>query len=180
MVPGPFFNSDTIILLCLLIAILVLFNYCKHLLPLDTSNPLCSANRWDWKPHCKLGLSTLVVLCAGSTLLLTPVVRPATSQLATPLEFTTFSYWLIKPWFLNDGKLATVLIIPSSWGSPTVWNRCYDKHHQALFLVPLPEREGGLLQGESLISNLFTLLLFCLVYFTLSCLVLFIKNTHKN
>jgi hypothetical protein len=28
-----------------------------------------------------------------------------------------FSYWIDKPRFLTDGKLATVLIIPSSWGS---------------------------------------------------------------
>jgi hypothetical protein len=28
-----------------------------------------------------------------------------------------FSYWIDKPWFLIEGKLATVLIIPSSWGS---------------------------------------------------------------
>ena len=40
-----------------------------------------------------LGQSILVVLCAASTLLLTPVVRPATSQLATPSEATPFSYW---------------------------------------------------------------------------------------
>jgi hypothetical protein len=28
-----------------------------------------------------------------------------------------FSYWFDKPWFLTEEKLATVLIIPSSWGS---------------------------------------------------------------
>jgi hypothetical protein len=28
-----------------------------------------------------------------------------------------FSYWTNKPWFLTEGKFATVLIIPSSWGS---------------------------------------------------------------
>jgi hypothetical protein len=28
-----------------------------------------------------------------------------------------FSYWFDKPWFLTEGKLAAVLIIPSSWGS---------------------------------------------------------------
>jgi hypothetical protein len=27
------------------------------------------------------------------------------------------SYWIDKPWFLTEGKFATVLIIPSSWGS---------------------------------------------------------------
>jgi hypothetical protein len=55
----------------------------KHLLPHDTFNPLFIANQWDWQPHCKLGQSTLVVLCAGSTLLLTLVVRSAKSQLAS-------------------------------------------------------------------------------------------------
>jgi hypothetical protein len=28
-----------------------------------------------------------------------------------------FSYWIDKPWFLTEGKFATVLIIPSSWSS---------------------------------------------------------------
>jgi hypothetical protein len=28
-----------------------------------------------------------------------------------------FSYWTDKPWFLTEGKFATVLIIPSFWGS---------------------------------------------------------------
>jgi hypothetical protein len=28
-----------------------------------------------------------------------------------------FSYWFDKPWFLTEGRLATVLILPSSWGS---------------------------------------------------------------
>jgi hypothetical protein len=28
-----------------------------------------------------------------------------------------FSNWIDKPWFLTEGKLASVLIIPSSWGS---------------------------------------------------------------
>ena len=67
-----------------------------------------------------LGQSILVVLCAASTLFLTPVVRPANSQTATPSEVTPFSYWSIKPWFLTEGKLAAVLIIPSSWGSQRI------------------------------------------------------------
>ena len=103
------------------------------------------------------------MLCAGSTLFLTPVVRPANSQTATPSEATPFSYWSIKPWFLTEGKLAAVLIIPSSWGSQRIaitrasssffWRRC--------------RGEEALLQGESLALNLFTLLLFCLFYFSL-------------
>jgi hypothetical protein len=48
----------------------------KHLLPHDTFNSLFTGNQWDWQPHCKLGQSTLVVLCAGSTLLLALKLRP--------------------------------------------------------------------------------------------------------
>jgi hypothetical protein len=36
--------------------IYILANY--YLLPHDTFNPLFTANRWDWRPHCKLGQST--------------------------------------------------------------------------------------------------------------------------
>jgi hypothetical protein len=48
----------------------------KYLLPHDTFKSLFTANQWDWQPHCKLGQSTLVVLCAGSMLLLAPKLRP--------------------------------------------------------------------------------------------------------
>jgi hypothetical protein len=66
-----------------------------------------------------------------------------------------------------------VLIIPSSWGFPTspvrhqdfFWRRCWG--------------ERGFQQGESLTSNIFTLLLFCLVCLLYFCLHLFIKNTKK-
>jgi hypothetical protein len=65
-----------------------------------------------------------------------------------------------------------MLIIPSSWGSQLgghlhaikqfFWRRC--------------RGERGFLQGESLASNPFALLLFCSIYF---CLHLLIKNTKK-
>jgi hypothetical protein len=73
--------------------VLFYFTANKHLFPHYMSNPLLSANRWDWQPHYKLGQSSLVVLCAGSTLLLVlklprqPRTRlflaPCQSQLAT-------------------------------------------------------------------------------------------------
>jgi hypothetical protein len=49
--------------------VLFYFTANKHFFPHYTSNPLFSANQWDWQPHCKLGQSSLFVLCAGSTLL---------------------------------------------------------------------------------------------------------------
>jgi hypothetical protein len=74
-----------------------------------------------------LGAKFLVVLCAGSTLLLvqSKALDEAPYELSgavTKLAGTTFgslafSYWFDKPQFLTEGKLATVLIIPSSWGS---------------------------------------------------------------
>jgi hypothetical protein len=74
---------------------------------------------------------------------------------------------------ITEGKLTVVLVIPSSWGFPTgpvrhqdfFWHRCWG--------------ERGFLQGESLTSNLFTLLLFCLVSLLYFCLHIFIKNTKK-
>jgi hypothetical protein len=97
-----------------------------YLLPLDTLNPLFTANRWDWQPHHKLGIKFLVVLCAGSMLLLVQSkvldeapykLSGAVAKLASITFWSlAFSYWFDKPWFYNWGKLAAVLIIPSSWG----------------------------------------------------------------
>jgi hypothetical protein len=55
-----------------LFTLLVLFNFLHTTIcfPLDTLLPLFTANRWDWQPHRKLGAKFLVVLCAGSALLL--------------------------------------------------------------------------------------------------------------
>jgi hypothetical protein len=97
------------------------YYYC---FPLDTLNPLFTANRWDWQPHCKLGAKYLVVLCAGSTLLLVqskaldkaPYKLPGAIAKLAGITFWSlaFSYWFDKPRFLTEGKLATLLIIPSS------------------------------------------------------------------
>jgi hypothetical protein len=68
----------------------------------------------------------LVVLCAGSTLLLvqSKALDEAPYKLSgaiAKLAYITFRRlafsWTDKPWFLTEGKFATVLIIPSSWGS---------------------------------------------------------------
>jgi hypothetical protein len=74
-----------------------------------------------------LGTNYLFVLCAGFTLLLvqSKALDEAPYKLSgaiTKLAGITFSslpfsYWFDKPRFLTEGRLATVLIIPSSWGS---------------------------------------------------------------
>jgi hypothetical protein len=67
----------------------------------------------------------LVVLCAGSTL---PLVKQSLDEApyklsgaVAKLAGITFRRlvfsWTDKPWFLIEGKLHVVLIIPSSWGS---------------------------------------------------------------
>jgi hypothetical protein len=70
----------------LLYSSIIYFLANKYHLPHDTLNPLFSANRWDWQPHCKLGQSILVVLCAGSTLLLAPSQPRARTSLLAPLQ----------------------------------------------------------------------------------------------
>jgi hypothetical protein len=90
-----------------------------------------------------------------------------------------------------------VLIIPSSWGSQLVANTTHIKlfsgavagieeeeaptsttRHQSLFWRRC-RGERGFMQGESLTSNLFTLLLFCLVSVLYFCLHLFYQKYKK-
>jgi hypothetical protein len=52
-----------------LLALFTLFAY-YYCFPLDTLIPLFQANRWDWQSHRNFGAKYLVVLCAGSVLLL--------------------------------------------------------------------------------------------------------------
>jgi hypothetical protein len=65
----------------LLLLAMFTFLHTIILLPLDTLNPLFTANRWDWQPHRKLGAKFLVVLCAGFTLLLVKSYTPTSSYL---------------------------------------------------------------------------------------------------
>jgi hypothetical protein len=52
-----------------LLALFTLLVY-YYYFPLDTLIPLFQANQWDWQSHRKLGAKYLVVLYAGSALLL--------------------------------------------------------------------------------------------------------------
>jgi hypothetical protein len=80
-------------------------------LPLGMLNPFFTANWWDWQPHRKLGAKFLVILCAGSTLLLVQSkaldeapykLSGAVAKLAGITFWSlAFSYWFDKPWFHN-------------------------------------------------------------------------------
>jgi hypothetical protein len=60
--PSPIFF--TLLLLFTFTHTVYFFTY-YYLFPLDTLNPLFTANQWDWQPHRKLGAKFLIVLCAG-------------------------------------------------------------------------------------------------------------------
>jgi hypothetical protein len=102
--------------------------------PLDTLIPLFTANRWDWQPHRKLGAKFLVVLCAGSTLLLvqSKALDEAPNKLSgavAKLADITFSslaffYWIDKPWFLTEGKTCYCAHHTFLLGFPTRWLSC--------------------------------------------------------
>jgi hypothetical protein len=83
----------------LLFTSIIYFLANSYLLPHDMFNPLFTANRWDWQPHCKLGQRTLVVLCAGSTLLLVQSYAPEKVPYINCLEqspsqlASTFGSW---------------------------------------------------------------------------------------
>jgi hypothetical protein len=83
-----------------------------------------------------------------------------------------FSYWFDKPRFLTEGRLATVLIIPSSWGS------------QLGGYLPASSIFSGAVAGEkedfckgSLARTSFTLFI-VLLYFIFACI--FLSKIQKN
>ena len=127
------------------------------LFPHYTSNSLFSARpvrlttslfRW--------GQSILVVLCAGSTLLLTPVVRPANVS-----GINLQKCFLPPTGRFNLGFLLREnLLLCSSYLPLGVSQYSFIKEPSKIFRRRC---RGGrsFLQGESLTLNLFTLFLFC-------------------
>jgi hypothetical protein len=166
--------------------IAILFYYYSHCLlscitiiqlPLDTLNPLFTANRWDWQPHRKLGAKFLVVLCAGFMLLLgedtltsSCIWRPCPEcHEASKHHLLKFGFLLLV-WlnlcFTTEGRLGTVLIIPSSLGS----QQAVLTSHQAVFWRRC-RGERRPLQGESRTHNLYFVIV--LLYFILfTCIIL--------
>jgi hypothetical protein len=108
--------------LCLLSCITII------LLPLDTLNPLFTANRWDWQPQPKLGAKYLFVSCrfhvaAGGRHAVNKFIWrhcPECHEASKHhlLKFSFFPTVPIKPWFHNWGKT------------------CYCAHHTFLLRFP--------------------------------------------
>ena len=98
-------------------AILVLLFSANNHLPHNTVNPLLQQAGEIDNLIVSLGQSTLVVLCRFHVGAGIPGVAP--HYIPPPSTFNVLlgSSWFDKPWFLSEGKLAAVRIIPSSWGS---------------------------------------------------------------
>src|SRR5215217_4090356 len=99
--------------------------------------------------------------CAGSTLAPESLLlRRITFRHHQPSTCFLTPTGPIKPWFLSEGKLAAVRIIPSSWGSQRTCTSTRIKH----FFWRRCRGDQDTLQGESPLPNLFTLLLSCSLY----------------
>jgi hypothetical protein len=83
-----------------------------------------------------------------------------------------FSYWFDKPQFLTEGRLATVLIIPFSWGSQLGGNL----PASSTFSSAIAREKEDFCKG-SLTRTTFTLFLFC---FTLFLLASFYQKYKKK
>jgi hypothetical protein len=124
------------------------------------------------------------VLCAGSALLLakdesTSVINGALvgvilSQSASPSVVFLSSPRMINLGFLTEGKLAAILITPSSWGSQRAGHSSRNK--QQVFQRRCRGGSRRLLRGEFLHAHPLLCYCFSLLYFYLHH---FIKNTKK-
>jgi hypothetical protein len=80
-----------------------------------------------------------------------------------------------KPWFLTEGKLAVVLIIPSSWGSQLAGDPHQHRTAIKLFYGAVAGEKEDFYKG-SFARTSFTLFLF---FFTLFLLASFYQK-YKN
>ena len=143
------------------ILVFTVFSANNHL-PHNTVNPLLQQAGEIDNLTVSLGQSTLVVLCRFHVGAGIPGVAP--HYIPPPSTFNVLlgSSWFDKPWFLSEGKLAAVRIIPSSWGS----QRTCELHAIKLFFWRRCRGDQDTLQGESPLLNLFTLFLSCFILFT--------------
>ena len=162
MDPGPFFTSEiesTAIVLYCSSQTNIIFHTIRLILCFQQAGEIDN-------PTVTLGQSTLIVLCRfhGRR---NPWCCAALHSVTNNLHVFLDSYWFDKPWFLTEGKLAAVYIIPSS---PT---------SAALFLAPLPGRSRHAARGVSHFQSLY--FVFVLLYFILyTALFAFLLSKYKK
>jgi hypothetical protein len=133
-----------------------------------------------------LGQSTLVVLCAGSTLLLVQSYAPDKTSYINCLEqspsqlASTFGSWffllLVQ---LNLGFIVREeLLLCSSYLPLGVPNWVPTMHYQAIFLAPLSGRKRISARGVSRFQY-FYFVIALLIFFTLFLLAYFYQNYKK-
>jgi hypothetical protein len=81
-----------------------------------------------------------------------------------------FSYWFNKPWFLPEGKLAAVLIIPSSWGSQLDGHLHQHRTAIKLFFGVVAGEKKDFCKGSFACTSF--ILFIALLYFIFACIVL--------
>jgi hypothetical protein len=125
------------------------YYYC---FPLDTLNPLFTVNRWDWQPYHNLEEKFLVVLCAGSTLLLVQSkaldeVSYKLSGAVAKLAGITFWTWLFSTGSVNLGfLLREYLLLCSSHlllGFPTGQSSTSTPQQQSPVAGEIRPSDGG-------------------------------------
>ena len=129
--------------------------------PHHTFNPLFSASRWDWQPHCFVGAKYCdCVVC-----------RFHVGDRVAPREPPT-TFWRVAA---PTGSITLV----SYWGKTCCWTasflplgvsqRTCDSRYQALFLVPLPGRQQSSARGVSRFQSLYFVFVL-LSLFIVSCI----------
>jgi hypothetical protein len=162
--------------LCLLSCITII------LLPLDTLNPLFTANRWDWQPHRKLGAKFLVVLCAGFMLLLgedTPTSSLSGAIVWSVAKLASITFWSLafSYWFDSTlvSQLREKLLRCSSYLPLRVPNGLL-LHAIKQFSSAIAGEKEDFCKG-SLARTMFYFL-FVLLYFIFACI--FLSKIQKN
>ena len=90
-----------------------------YFLPLDMFNPLFSAKPMRLTTSSQVGGRVMWLCCAGLHVAANAGSAPCQSPASNTFEVFPCSFWIDNLGFITEGKLTIVLIIPSSWGSPT-------------------------------------------------------------
>ena len=111
MDPGPSSFS------CNLLHYFLFCSLQKILFPHGSFNPLFSAKPVSLTTSLKVGDKVLGWLCAGLHVAADAGSAPCHELVRNTSGENIFLLLVDKPWFLTEGKLPAMLIIPSSWGS---------------------------------------------------------------